>query len=76
MKGVCVCAGGGAKAGQGPPALTKEPLQCLNGLPRHEHGGGVLNMSTQIKMVRRGLPSEAALCRFGNLPSLWVSEIS
>lgn len=37
----CVCIGGGAKAGQGS-ALTKEPLQCLNGLPCHEHGGHLI----------------------------------
>lgn len=34
-----MCVGGGAKAGQGSPSLAKESLQCLNGLPCHEHGG-------------------------------------
>lgn len=69
-----MCWGRGAKSGESTLALAKESLQCLSGLPRHKHQGH-LTYQTQIKMTRRWLTSEAALCSFGNPPSLWFSEI-
>ena len=68
------CWGRGTTQGESALASAEESLQCLSGLPCHKHRGH-LTYQTQIKMTRRWLTSEAALCSFGNSPSLWFSEI-
>lgn len=60
--------------GESPLALAKESLQRWSGLSRRKRGGHLTDR-TRIKMTRRRLTSEAALCSVGKPPSLRFSEI-